>query len=396
MEETKKLVTERFMKNKPMGEFPLLQEAEGIPLFYPHVPEGAKDEVLNTLSTRWIGQGPKVDLFENKFSEIFLQSSSALAVGSGTDALHIAYILAGLKPSDEVLVPVFTCTATNIPLLYIGAKIVFVDIDPMTMNISIDDLVKKITKNTKAIVCVDYGGVPCDYDSLNEICKKYAIPLIADAAHSLGSKYGGIYSGDLADFSIFSFQAIKTLTTGDGGMLTFKNPDFKEIAKRLRWFGIDRSAKQKGIWENDISEIGYKYQMNDIAASIGLAGLNSVRDVILHRNKLFKKYEECLLGAKGIRLIGKSETKDYFNAAWIATVVVEKDRVKMMSNLRAARVESAQVHYRNDRYSIFGGRDSSLKNMDQIEDKYLVLPLHTRMSEDQVEFICRIVRGESI
>lgn len=384
------------MNNKPMGEFPLLKEADGIPLFYPHVPEKAKDEVFNTLSTRWIGQGPKVDLFENKFSEIFLKNSSALAVGSGTDALHLAYILAGIKPGDEVLVPVFTCTATNIPLLYIGAKIVFVDIDPLTMNVSIDDLAKKITKKTKAVVCVDYGGVPCDYDALNEICKKYSIPLIADAAHSLGSKYGGVYSGDLADYSIFSFQAIKTLTTGDGGMLTFKNSELMDAAKRLRWFGIDRSAKQKGIWENDIREIGYKYQMNDISASIGLAGLASVSDVITHRNNLFKKYQDELSGVSGIRLIGESKTEKYFNAAWIATIIVENDRVGLMSKLRSVGIESAQVHYRNDRYSIFGGRDETLKNMSQIEDRYLVLPLHTKMNESQVEYISRIVRGEEV
>ena len=165
-------------KNLPMNEFPLLDPRDGIPLFYPYVPSEAIAEVTDTLSGRWIGQGPKVDLFEKKFEDMFLGQHRALAVGSGTDALHLAYLLADVTADDEVIVPVFTCTATNIPLLYIGAKIVFADIDPDTMNISVADVKRKITPKTKAIVCVDYGGVPCDYDALNALCREHGLKLI--------------------------------------------------------------------------------------------------------------------------------------------------------------------------------------------------------------------------
>ena len=377
-------------KNQPMNEFPLLDPRDGIPLFYPYVPTEAIAEVTDTLSGRWIGQGPKVDLFEKKFEEMFLGQHKALAVGSGTDALHLAYLLSDVTADDEVIVPVFTCTATNIPLLYIGAKIVFADIDPDTMNISVADVERKITKKTKAIVCVDYGGVPCDYDALNRLCREHGLKLISDAAHSIGSVYKGQNSGTCADFTIFSFQAIKTLTTGDGGMLTIRDASLLEKAKRLRWFGIDRSAKQGGIWENDIVEIGYKYQMTDIAAGIGLAGLKHIQDVIRHRNELFKAYEAKLTTPR-IRLVGKSSTSDYFTCAWLLTIIVDKDRIALMKKLREHGVESGQVHYRNDRYSVLGGRRNDMPNMDDVEDRYLVLPLHPRVREADVEKICGLI-----
>ena len=172
-----------------------------------------------------------------------------MSTGSGTDALHLAYILAGIKKNDEVITPVFTCTATNIPLLYIGAKIKFVDADPNTMNICIKDLKKKITKKTKAIICVHYGGIPCDMDEIKKIAKKNKIKVIEDAAQALGGKYNKQNIGTISDFTTFSFQAIKHITTGDGGMLCIKDKKLIEKAKRIRWFGIDRKKKQLGIWK---------------------------------------------------------------------------------------------------------------------------------------------------
>ena len=138
-------------------------------LFYPYIPKLAWKAIKKRLATRWIGEGPMVKLFEKRFSQIFLHGKKCIAVGSGTDALHLAYILAGIKKGDEVITSVFTCTATNIPLLYIGAKIKFADIDPKTMNICPSSVEKLITTKTKAIVVVHYGGISCDLDKINEI-----------------------------------------------------------------------------------------------------------------------------------------------------------------------------------------------------------------------------------
>ena len=380
------------MRNSPMNEFPLLEPSSGVPLFYPTVPPEAIHEVADTLSGRWIGQGPKVERFEDEFRRRFLGECSALAVGSGTDALHLAYLLAEIGAGDEVICPVFTCTATNIPLLYLNAKVVFADIDPKTLNISVEDIRKRITSRTKAIVCVDYGGNPCDYDELNRICTDHGLVLIADAAHSLGSRHSGKNVGEIADFTIFSFQAIKTLTMGDGGLLAIRNKDLIAKAQRLRWFGIDRSAKQEGIWNNDILEVGYKYQMTDIGAGIGLASLKNIDSTIKRRKELLRAYVNEMLSSR-VTLVPEAIPLHHDVCPWLLTLIVDKDRVGLMRKLREHGIESSQVHYRNDRYAIFGGRRSDLPMMDALEDRYLVLPLHLNMTVETVKRICNLVNS---
>ncbi len=228
-------------------------------------------------------------------------------------------------------------------------------------------------------------------DELSAIAKQYNIPIIEDSAHALGATYKGKHIGDISDFSTFSFQAIKHITTGDGGMLTLKNKDLVEKTKRIRWFGIDRSAKQMGKWENDIYEVGYKYQMTDIAAAMGLAGLHEFDMMLLLRRFLLEQYEQKLANIPGIKVLGTGYT-DRVSAAWMCTVEVER-RVDFMKKLREYKIETGQVHYRNDRYTIFGGRRNDLPNMDAIEDKYMVLPLHTKMTEEDVDYIAKVIKS---
>jgi len=380
----------RQVKEKPMNELPLMNENEGIPLFFPHVPATAANAVAEVLRSRWIGQGPKVQSFESEFSNTFANGRRSIAVGSGTDALHLAYILAGIKPGDEVITPVFTCTATSIPLLYMGARIRFADVDPHTLNINIQHVRELVNERTRAIICVHYGGLPCDLTELLAICDEYNIPLIEDAAHALGATYQGRSVGAISDFTMFSFQAIKHITTGDGGMLVLKDDQHSSKVERIRWFGIDRSNKQKGTWENDITEVGYKYQMTDIAAAMGLAALSEFNETLAYRQKLLSIYIKQLGNFSGIEIAGTGYT-DRTHAAWLCTAFVDK-RVELMNHLRAHGIESGQVHYRNDRYSILGGRLDCLPNMDDVEDKYIVLPLHTQMKGDDVEYICQTIR----
>jgi perosamine synthetase len=379
------------MPSKPMNEMPLLETGEGnIVLFHPHVPESAIEMVAQTLRTRWIGQGPRVEAFERRFSDTFCSGRQTLATGSGTDALHLAYILAGIQPGDEVIVPVFTCTATNIPLLYIGAKLKFADVQVNTLNISVDHVKKLVSERTKAIVCVHYAGLPCDMQELREIADTWEIPIIEDAAHAVGGAYHGVPIGAISEFTMFSFQAIKHITTGDGGMLSLKDGALKEKGERIRWFGIDRTAKQQGHWENDIREVGYKYQMTDIAATMGLAALDEFMKTIALRKLLFSAYENGLKDISGVTFIGGGFT-DREHAAWLCTIFVEK-RMEFQNKLREHKIESGQVHYRNDRYTVLGGRRLDLPNMDAIEEKYLVLPLHTKMTVEDVEKICSVIR----
>lgn len=379
------------LKEKPMNELPVMSESEGIVLFHPHVPSQAIEEVTQVLQSRWIGQGPRVAQFEKEFSRRFAGAGSSVAVGSGTDALHLAYILADLKAGDEVIVPVFTCTATNIPFLYMGVTVRFADVDPETLNINVNHVRELVNERTKAIVCVHYGGLPCDLDELLAIAHTWNIPVIEDAAHAPGATYRGKRIGEISPFTMFSFQAIKHITTGDGGMLVIQDPTLVPKAERIRWFGIDRSNKQKGTWENDITEVGYKYQMTDIGAAMGLASLHEFDQILGHRQKLFEAYKKGLSGASGIKLIGAQAT-DRTHAAWLCTALIEHNRVGFMYHLRENKIESGQVHYRNDRYSIFGGRRADLPHMDSVEDRYIVLPLHTKITEEQVAYICEVIK----
>ena len=378
---------------KPIKDMSLMEDkSDNIVMFYPHVSELAKSLVMETLDSRWIGQGPKVKLFEEDFSKKFGSSSPAIAVGSGTDALHLSYMLANLEPGDEVIAPVFTCTATNIPFLYMGVKINFADIDPETMNIDVSHVRQLMNQNVKAIVCVHYGGLPCDMDELQLIADEWGVPIIEDAAHAVGAKYKGIDVGSISDFTMFSFQAIKHITTGDGGMLIIKNKDLVDKAERIRWFGIDRKSKQAGIWENDITEVGYKYQMTDIAAAMGIASLSEFDEQSKLRKELFETYEVELANCDRLKVVGGGFS-DREHAAWLFTVLVE-DRYTLQQKLRENGIESNQVHFRNDRYSIFNEftEGKSFPNMDKLEDNYLVLPLHTKMSKDDVKRVYKVIK----
>ena len=368
------------MKNK-FRDLPILKvKKKTIPIFYPHIPKNAKKSISKVLSGRWIGQGPLVNKFEKVFSKKFCDNQPVVAVGSGTDALHLAYILAGLKKDDEIICPVFTCTATNIPLLYIDAKIKFADINPATLNISIESVKKLITKKTKAIFFVNYGGVICDLKKLNTIAKKNKLILIQDAAQSLGARYDKKSITKYADYTIFSFQAIKHITSGDGGALVVKNKKIAEKANRIRWFGINREKKQNGTWENDITEIGYKYQLTDLGACLLLDSIKEFKSIKSHRNLIYKTYLNNINQNNKVSCV-QSYDKKSDEVMWLFTILTPyKDLLQ--SKLRDKKIETNQVHFRNDIYGIFKkfAKNTQFKNMDSVEDKYLVLPMHTRMT----------------
>ncbi len=372
-------------------EIPLMKTSEGTVLFHPYISKNSLKNVKKVLSGRWIGQGPLVDKFEAKFKSMFAKNNHCLATGSGTDALHLSYILAGLKKGDEVIAPLFTCTATNIPFLYMGIKIKFADIEPSTMNISVDSVKRLISRKTKAVICMHYGGLPCDLDELSKLCNKYKIPLIEDAAHALGATYNGKPIGSISDFTMFSFQAIKHITTADGGMLCMKNKKLIKKAKRIRWFGIDREKKQKATWENDIFEVGYKYQMTDLGASIGLEGLNEFKKILSHRQKIFNIYHEKLSKNKNILCVHKDDKKRT-HAAWLFTIITRKKDL-LQKKLRDKRIETNQVHFRNDKYSIFKNfvKGKKFPNMDYAENKYLAIPVHHKVSTQKAKYIADLI-----
>lgn len=367
-----------------------------IDLFYPFVPKEAIDAVSDVLHTRWIGQGPKVDLFEKEFCNLF-GLPYAVSLNSGTSALDTAYDLLGLKAGDEVISTPLTCTATNLPLLRRGVKIVWADIDPHTLCIDLYSVESKLSSKTKAVVQVHLGGIEAKIDDItyhemcNESCGRY-IPIVSDACQALG-----IFTGD---YTCCSFQAIKHITTGDGGILVVNDEKSYKKAKLLRWFGIDREKKIANKWQAytqrqmtfDIDELGTKRHMTDIAAAMGLVGLQYYCDVINHRGKLFDLYDDLLIDVDGVRLVGSERHGvDCRNTYWLATFLVERrdDFAKVMFE---AGIDTNLVQVRNDIYKVFGGKRADLPVMNKIEDKYISLPLGMHVTEEDVEYICNTIK----
>lgn len=349
------------------------------PLFWPSYDGRAirremKKLFPSNMSNRWIGQGKIVDEFEKEFGKEF-GYNYCVSVNSGTSALDLAYHLAGIGEGDEVITPVLTCTATNIPLLHRKAKIVFADVSE-NLTVSYEDIKKKINKNTKAIVVVSLGGVRVDREIFH-LARKHNIPVIEDAAQCVG------LGNDLADYVCYSFQAIKHFTTGDGGMLVVRNEDDYKRAKKLRWFGIDREAKIKADWQPykkrqmtmDIEEPGYKYHMNDIQAAIGLTSLKKSLKWLIHRAEIASQYEaniNCKVITGGTN--------------WLCGILVD-NRDEVAEHLKKNGIETNMAHLRNDIFQAFGGERLDLPNMNRLEDKYLYIPINTMISLKDAKFI---------
>lgn len=335
-------------------------------LFKPYVSEESKKLCLEVLNSDQLAEGEVVKEFENEFSKKF-DLSNVLAVNSGTSALELAYELAGIGKGDEVIVPILTCTATNIPLVRRGAKIVFADID-YSLNVNIEDVRRKITRKTKAIVFVHFGGNNKGLKPLIKLCEEKNIKLIEDAAQAVGNGFFG-----KADYTAVSLQAIKTLTSGDGGFLITKSYEDYYKAKKLRWFGYDREVKQR-LGDTDLIEAGYKYHMNNITASIGLGNLRSIDPIIAHRMSLVDIYRGYGLFAN-IWLAG-GFTDDYKGLKKV-----------MLDN----GYEIGQHHYRNDKYTIFKKFKNEYPIMDRLENKYFFVPLHYAVTEEEAKKIGRLI-----
>jgi len=352
-----------------------------ITLFAPFVPLGVPEAVHQVLASGQLAQGPMVHRFEQAFKETFTLPY-AVAVNSGTSALETAYDILELGPGDEVITSPLTCTATNLPLLRRDCRLVWADVLPETLCLDPNDAQRKLTSRTKAIVQVHLGGIRAeasgtDFDG---------VPIVSDAAQALG-----IFQGD---FTCCSFQAIKHLTTGDGGMLVPMTLVDEHQAKLLRWFGIDRERHVDSSWESyktrmmtcEPRVLGGKRHMNDVTAAMGLAALPSYAAMMAHRHTLFEQYREGLDGVDGITLLDSP-----INAKWLCTVLVER-RDAFAKMLYAASVEVNVVQIRNDRYPIFGGL-ADLPQLASVEDRYVCLPLGMHVVADDVAYILDCIRG---
>jgi dTDP-4-amino-4,6-dideoxygalactose transaminase len=354
------------------------------------MPESVNVPLLETLHSGFIGQGAKVEEFEHVLSNYF-DNPYALTLNSGTSGLQLALRLSDVGHGDEVISTPMTCTASNMPVLAAGGSLVWADINPVTGNIDPRDIERKITEKTKAIIVVHWGGYPCDMDEICAIAKAHNLRVIEDGAHSFGAQYKGKRIGNHADFVMFSLQAIKHITTIDGGVLMCQNEKDYERGRLLRWYGIDRNSKRKDFrCEEDIEEWGYKFHMNDICAVIGIEQMKYV-DGIVEKNRANARFlDEELQGLRGVRTIPWAEDRQ--SANWLYTIHVDR-RQDFMAFMKTRDVMVSQVHARNDTHSCFAPYVSdSVPNVSKFSETMCCIPNGWWLSESELQQVVAAVR----
>lgn len=387
-----------------------------IPLFKVFMAPTAAEEVGKVLDSGYIGQGPKVDEFESKLKNYF-KHNYVSTTNSGTSALHLALRLLrepkrynrvyegvagfetewpGLQEGDEVLATAMTCTASNWPILANGLKIKWVDIDPDTLNMDLDDLARKISPKTKAIMLVHWGGYPNDLDKIKRIQDKayymygFKPAVIEDGAHSLGSTYKGKPIGTHGNLTMFSLQAIKHLTAIDGGLLLSPYQDLDKEARLLRWYGIDRDSDRKDFrCEADIKQWGYKFHMNDVCATVGLENLKHIDDIVEKHRSNAAYYDEHLKDVDGVTLLKRQ--KGFDSAFWIYSLKVA-NRDRFYQHMDKCGISVSQVHERNDKHTCVGEFKTQLPNLDATIGSVVSIPVGWWITDKEREYIVDCIK----
>jgi dTDP-4-amino-4,6-dideoxygalactose transaminase len=377
-----------------------------LPLFKVRMASTVSAAVNEVLHSGFIGQGPKVDEFETKLKR-YIGCKHLLTTNSATSALHLALHLLkkpnlewpGLDENSEILSTPMTCTATNWPILANGLRIKWVDVDPKTINMDLDDLERKITKNTKVILVVHWGGYPIDLDRIEEIKRKtknrfgFVPMVIEDCAHAFGSKFhDGLKVGgkEYHNFNVFSFQAIKHLTSVDGGALICPTDWYHERGKLLRWYGIDRSSDRKDFrCETNISEWGFKFHMNDVNAAIGIENLKNIDASIAIHKKNAAFYDTHLANIPNLTLVNQNGNCQ--SAAWIYSILVH-DKLGFMNHMKAHNIMVSQVHERNDKHTCVAEYSVHLPSLDDIVGKLVCIPVGWWVTEEDRKYVVDVIK----
>jgi perosamine synthetase len=347
-----------------------------IPVFKPSIGKEELDAIKAIFKTGWIGLGPKTAEFEEKFAK-YTGTKHAVALNSCTSALHLAMKVMDIEGGEVITTPM-TFISTNHAILYNNATPVFADIEEDTLNIDPSDIERKITKRTKAIVVVHYGGHACDMDRIMAIAKKHGLKVIEDCAHGCGGEHKGRKLGSIGDIACFSFHAVKNLATGEGGMITLNDAKLAERLKRLRWLGISRDTFSRNLpnkgysWYYNVEEVGYKYHMNDIPAVIGIVQLKKLDKTNGKRGKLYLNYNKQLSKIKDIEI---PVIKPYASNAYHNYVIKARSRDALIEYLKEKGI-STGVHYiPNHLYDIYKDFRVSLPVAEKVWKKLVTLPL---------------------
>jgi perosamine synthetase len=365
-----------------------------IPLAKPYLDKEDAQNAYDTILTGWVTQGPRVQEFEEKFAN-YVGSKYAVALSNCTTALHLAMIVAGVKEGDEVICPSMSYVATANSIRYVGAKVVFAEVNPTTYNIDVDDVRKKITSKTKAILIVHQIGMPADIDAFKDLCNEKNLVLIEDAACAAGSSYKGNKIGSHADLVCFSFHPRKVITTGDGGMITTNNEAYRDRIKLLRQHAMSindriRHESDKVIFEDHV-ELGYNYRMTDIQAAVGIKQLEKLDKIVAERRKVAFKYHQAFKDINCIQL--PLEADGYFSNYQSYNVYLKPackisrndlmqalldEGISTRRGVTTAHRETAYKNYQSN-YSLPISEDTS--------DRSIVLPLFYPMTDNEINYV---------
>jgi len=393
-----------------------MEKMETIQLFKVFMSKSAAPAVESVLNSGYVGQGPKVEEFEENLRDYF-NHEYVLSLNSGTSALHLALHLLkkpqkssmiyqgigiadhqwpGLLPGDEVLTTPMTCTASNWPILANGLKIKWVDIDKTTLNMDLNDLARKITPKTKVIMLVHWGGYPNDLDYVKHIQDRayqmygFRPAVIEDGAHSFGSKYRGKPIGTHGNLTMYSLQAIKHITAVDGGLLLSPHKDLHDRGKLMRWYGIDRDGNRKDFrCEADITEWGFKFHMNDVCAAIGIENLKHSEEIISKHQENARFYDEQLREVYGVDTLKRHP--GFESAFWIYSMLVG-DRDGFYRWMKECNIVVSQVHERNDKHTCVREYASHLPTLDRTIGQIVSIPVGWWVTQEQREYIVDCIK----
>jgi len=370
-----------------------------VPFYKPSLDEAEIEAVRSTLIDGWITTGPKAKKFEAEMAA-YTGSKYALAVNSCTAALHLALAAAGIKRGDKVITTAYTFAASVETIIYCGARPVLVDIDPATLNIDPLQVAEKMDKKTKALVTVDIAGLPCDYDSLRPLAAKKKLFLLADAAHSLGASYKGVKVGRLADATAFSFYSTKNLTTGEGGMLVTDDRKLHERAAILSLHGMSKDAWKRytseGSWYYEIVAAGFKYNLSDLQASLGLAQLGKFPKLQERRRYLAELYDRYL--APYLDMLELPPRNGHSEHAWHMYLIRLKPKVLKIGRDELLRrlvafgigtsVHFIPVHLHPFYRKFLGHKPADFPNALATFKRIFTPPFYPAMSDGDVEYVC--------
>ena len=353
--------------------------------------------VVDVLKSDYLTTGPKIAEFEKMVAD-YVGAKYAVAISNGTSALHAACFAAGIQPGDEVITTPLTFAASSNCVLYCGGTPVFADVDPKTYNIDPEDICRKITDKTKAIIAVHLAGQPCDMDEIHKIAKEHDLLVIEDGAHALGSVYKGKKVGTLSDMTTFSFHPVKPITTGEGGMIVTDNEEFYKKMVLFRGHGITRDenlmTRNDGPWFYQRLDLGYNYRLTDIQCALGCSQMKKLDRFLARRKEIVARYNEAFADCENIVTPYQLPETE---SGWHLYIVQVKncDRREIFEALREHGI-AVNVHYipvyLHPYYQEHGYKDVHCRNAEEVYSHIISLPLYPTLTEEQQQYVIETLK----